>query len=54
MEHHIDSDWNLITNVLVTREMHEWHTGENIAENLKKYTSEFNFNGKVFDVIQSW
>lgn len=31
--------------------MHERHTGENIAENLKKYTSEFNFNGKVFDVI---
>lgn len=25
-EHHIDSDWNLMTNVLVTREMPERHT----------------------------
>lgn len=46
-EHHIDSDWNLMTNVLLTREMPERHTGENIAENLKKYTAEFNLNGKV-------
>lgn len=36
-----------MTNVLVTREMPERHTGENIAENLKKYTAEFNLNGKV-------
>lgn len=50
-EHHIDSDWNLMTNVLVTREMPERHTGENIAENLKKYKAEFNLNGKVSDVI---
>lgn len=50
-KHHIDSDWNLVTNVLVTREMPERHTGENIAENLKKYTAEFNLNGKVSDVI---
>ena len=34
-EHHIDHKWDLQTNVLVTWEMPERHTGKNLADKLK-------------------
>ena len=33
-DHHIDHKWDLQTNVLVTREMPDRHTGENLADKL--------------------
>ncbi|XP_071147348.1 E3 SUMO-protein ligase ZBED1-like [Mytilus edulis] len=50
-EHHVDKDWNLQSNVLVTREMPERHTGENLAERLKSTISEFELDGKIVSSV---
>lgn len=50
-EHHIDHKWDLHSNVLVTREMPERHTGENLAENLKSTVSEFKLDGKISTTV---
>ncbi|XP_063399690.1 E3 SUMO-protein ligase ZBED1-like [Mytilus trossulus] len=50
-EHHVDKDWNLQSNVLVTREMPERHTGENLSERLKSTISEFELDGKIVSSV---
>ena len=50
-EHHIDSKWEMHSNVLVTRAMLERHTGENIAAKLKSCVSEFGVDQKVSTVV---
>ena len=39
------------SNVLVTREMPERHTADNIADKLKSIVSEFHLCGKITDVV---
>jgi hypothetical protein len=50
-EHHIDKTWNMNSNVLVTREMPERHTADNLADKLKSIVSEFHLCGKITDVV---
>jgi len=50
-EHHINESWNLQSNVLLTREMPERHTGENLVNKLKSAVSECNLDGKVSTVV---
>ncbi|CAC5384340.1 unnamed protein product [Mytilus coruscus] len=50
-EHHIDKDWTLQSNVLVTREMPERHAGENLSERLKSTISEFELDGKIVSSV---
>jgi hypothetical protein len=38
-------------NVLVTREMPERHTSDNLADKLKSIVSEFHLCGKITDVV---
>ena len=45
--HYID-DWNMASHVLVTREIAESHTGENIAGNLKDVVREWNIPNGIF------
>ena len=40
--HFIDAQWNLISRVLQTCEMPEWHMGVNIASRLENAASEWN------------
>ncbi|XP_052278728.1 E3 SUMO-protein ligase ZBED1-like [Dreissena polymorpha] len=46
-EHHINSDWDIKSNVLLTRAMPERHTGENLANRLTDCVSEFGLGGKI-------
>lgn len=50
-EHHINDDWNMQANVLLTRAMPERHTGENLAAKLKDCVSEFGLDGKVYTCV---
>ena len=40
--HFIDAQWNLISRILQTCEMPEWHTSVNIASRLENAASEWN------------
>ncbi|XP_053387152.1 E3 SUMO-protein ligase ZBED1-like [Mercenaria mercenaria] len=46
-EHHIDNEWRMRSNVLLTRAMPERHTGANLARKLQDCISEFGLVGKV-------
>lgn len=45
--HHVSDEWQLHSNVLVTRDMPEKHTGENLAKRLKDTVDEFGLTGKI-------
>ncbi|XP_051809325.1 E3 SUMO-protein ligase ZBED1-like [Acanthochromis polyacanthus] len=44
--HHISNDWEMVTHVLQTRAMHESHTGNNIADLLKRAIEEWGLQDK--------
>ena len=46
-EHHITDDWEMKSNVLMTRAMPERHTGVNIANRLRDCITEFHLPNKV-------
>ena len=46
-EHHIDSEWHMHSCVLMTRDMPEKHTGDNLADRLTECVSEFGLDGKI-------
>ena len=46
-EHHITDDWEMKSNVLMTRAMPERHTGENLAIKLTNCVSEFGLDNKI-------
>ena len=50
-EHHITDDWEMQSNVLMTRAMPERHTGENLANKLLDCASEFELENKVESVV---
>lgn len=52
-EHHIDDEWELKSNVLMTRAMHERRIGQNIASKLQSCASEFCLENKVETVVQT-
>lgn len=44
--HHISDDWEMVTQVLQMRAMHESHTGSNIADLLKRAMKEWGIKDK--------
>ncbi|XP_060605586.1 zinc finger BED domain-containing protein 4-like [Ruditapes philippinarum] len=50
-EHHLTDDWVMESNVLMTREMQERHTGENLANKLKDCVSEFGLENKIGSIV---
>ena len=46
-EHHITDDWRMQSNVLITREMPERHTGVNLAARLHACVSEYGLDNKI-------
>ncbi|XP_052786338.1 E3 SUMO-protein ligase ZBED1-like [Mya arenaria] len=46
-EHHVTADWEIEFNVLMTREMPERHTGDNLALRLQGCASEFGISGRI-------
>lgn len=57
-EHHINTNCEIESNVLLTRSMPERHTGENIAAKLQQSVYEFGLDGKtecvVHDNVATW
>ena len=50
-EHHITNDWEMESNVLMTRAMPETHTRMNLAEKLKDCIFEFDLNDKIITMV---
>ncbi|XP_060569040.1 E3 SUMO-protein ligase ZBED1-like [Ruditapes philippinarum] len=50
-EHHLTDDWVMESKVLMTREMQERHTGENLANKLKDCVSEFGLENKIGSIV---
>ena len=49
-EHHIDDEWEMKSNFLMTRAMPERHTGENLATRLTDCVEEFNLQGIIISL----
>lgn len=50
-ENHINSEWEMRSNVLLTREMPERHNADNLVSKLQSCMSEFGLSDKIVTVV---